>query len=1001
MVLLDHDRKMTPLSAFVLLLLLSITAAHDGGGVDEVAEKIRALQQKINSLSSTAADQQQQQRSAYGTHWIVVTSIQPPTHAIRVMADMPGWRVVVVGDEKGPPINSYAGMHGVYFCDVRQQFGYAIEDLLPRNSYARKMIGYLYAIDHGAQVIYESDDDNLLTVTNLTAAFLPNSTELLHYYEPDITAPLPVVNPYAHFGHASVWPRGYPLEALGVTQPARFRKSVANCWIQQSVANGDPDVDAIFRLTRKLQSQPIDIRFNGSAAAVALPQGVFCPYNSQNTLHHYNAFWALFLPAHVSFRVSDIWRSYWAQKLLWRVGGTLTFLPATVYQERNAHNYLKDFSDELQLYEDAGRLVRFLDSWEPLTYSLKDAMQQLAADMQKEGFWNEDDVGLLQLWCDSLAQIGYRFPPLVPYHYGQTNESTLVSLHYGQEAVESMSGVETLALRQKQSKPYITLVICILVAADQQELRSAIRNTYLKEPPAGVIYRFFTDYADAATEQALRAEQQHYGDLHITASSHCSARDCHSSFNLVLGALQWALHNYHFTYFLRVDSDGYLCLTKLLKTLQQRPRKAFIAGTYKCSSNKPDQQFRADESLLLFTEDVARLYSTAQPLLRNNVNTTFALNFGAFSFGLNVVLEEWGQAKSAADGCEHSLFIHRLKDANLIYKAHEAALTKGSVQSELLYEPICKAARYDKGKKEVVFSDKELWGTQRDNIDRYWLQNYVNYSSGSTALQHVEHDKQPLYQLPTDSSQLRRCLHRSSVDGLWQPAFRKENSSKSEEWRMDMLAFIHVKKRLLYIQIPKSGSTSIKFYLKKYGFEQISSVAQLPDHFNMDDYYSFTFVREPLSRFNAAYGTISSRMSLPDAAYSEYVAALVTESATFFASHHSLPQTFFITDDRGLPYKLNFVGKLEAFDAHWRLLSERIGIPPPPTGNAKNVGEGKPRILDWLFKQASPQEQRAVCDYYLSDFLCFGYSFPAICEQQLPAVNKEQLNFVRWSSSIY
>lgn len=32
--------------------------------------------------------------------------------------------------------------------------------LLPYNNYARKAFGYLYAIAHGADIIYETDDDN-------------------------------------------------------------------------------------------------------------------------------------------------------------------------------------------------------------------------------------------------------------------------------------------------------------------------------------------------------------------------------------------------------------------------------------------------------------------------------------------------------------------------------------------------------------------------------------------------------------------------------------------------------------------------------------------------------------------------------------------------------------------------------------------------------------------------------------------------------------------------
>ncbi|GFO05606.1 conserved uncharacterized protein [Plakobranchus ocellatus] len=34
------------------------------------------------------------------SHWIVVTTVAPPTADIMYMAALPGWKVVVVGDEK-------------------------------------------------------------------------------------------------------------------------------------------------------------------------------------------------------------------------------------------------------------------------------------------------------------------------------------------------------------------------------------------------------------------------------------------------------------------------------------------------------------------------------------------------------------------------------------------------------------------------------------------------------------------------------------------------------------------------------------------------------------------------------------------------------------------------------------------------------------------------------------------------------------------------------------
>jgi len=34
--------------------------------------------------------------------WVVITTIRSPTDAVRMLADQPGWKMVVVGDRKTP-----------------------------------------------------------------------------------------------------------------------------------------------------------------------------------------------------------------------------------------------------------------------------------------------------------------------------------------------------------------------------------------------------------------------------------------------------------------------------------------------------------------------------------------------------------------------------------------------------------------------------------------------------------------------------------------------------------------------------------------------------------------------------------------------------------------------------------------------------------------------------------------------------------------------------------
>ena len=96
-----------------------------------------------------------------------------------------------------------------------------------------------------------------------------------------------VVNPYRVLGApADAWPRGLPLEKI----QASFANSVMSEYeidsnsvgVVQSLANGDPDVDAIYRLTNKMIS--FDFARAPQHPVVAIPRGMLTPWNAQATI---------------------------------------------------------------------------------------------------------------------------------------------------------------------------------------------------------------------------------------------------------------------------------------------------------------------------------------------------------------------------------------------------------------------------------------------------------------------------------------------------------------------------------------------------------------------------------------------------------------------------------------------------------------------------------------------------------------------------------------------
>ena len=359
--------------------------------------------------------------TSVASQWIVITSINYPTAAVHNFASLRGWTTVIVADAKTPKdwlehlrANWNSTLPpSVVFLSVEQQpeLGYQILEVVPFKSYARKNVGYLYAIACGAQVIYETDDDNDLTegmqLDYLTHSMRPGQVSIGDEYSH-------TVNPYALFGRPDIWPRGFPLKAI-TNFTHEFRKvQHTSDWhwqarplVQQGLADLDPDVDAIWRLTQP--GQIGTVHFDAQPEAVAIKSGFFTPYNSQNTLHLSEAFWGLLIPYSTSIRVCDIWRSYWVQRLLWDIDGHLAFRPPNVEQIRNAHDYLTDFKDELQLYEQADDLVHFLYHWESSHTDLFSRIVQLAVDMAQHGFWKEEEVLLIKAWLADLTSTLHQY----------------------------------------------------------------------------------------------------------------------------------------------------------------------------------------------------------------------------------------------------------------------------------------------------------------------------------------------------------------------------------------------------------------------------------------------------------------------------------------------------------------------------------------------------------------------------------------------------------------
>jgi hypothetical protein len=325
------------------------------------------------------------------TSSLIITSISSPNAVMKAIAAESvknNIDFIVIGDSKSP-----AGfkLDGCRFFSIDEQLNlpFRFAKMVPQRHYSRKNIGYLLSKNN--EIIIETDDDNfpreefwLKREKNIPATLINNGGW---------------TNVYKYFSEDDIWPRGFPLELLSASAeiPKEELKTVS-CPIQQGLADENPDVDAVYRMCRKLPKS-----FQRKSP-LALGTNTWCPFNSQNTTWFREAFPLLYLPSYCSFRMTDIWRSFIAQRIAWTCGWPVLFHNATVWQERNEHVLLKDFEDEIPGYLNNAKICALLESLD-----LKEGVQHLTENlyrcyllMTSNNFIGKEEMPLVEAWIHDL-----------------------------------------------------------------------------------------------------------------------------------------------------------------------------------------------------------------------------------------------------------------------------------------------------------------------------------------------------------------------------------------------------------------------------------------------------------------------------------------------------------------------------------------------------------------------------------------------------------------------
>ena len=330
---------------------------------------------------------------------LVITSINKPNKTIRKIekiALLNNIRFIFVGDKKTPNFKSY----NFEYLDIKSQkklpfkyCQYALE-----NSYSRKNIGYIYAISKGAEKIYESDDDNIPNKNFFSQKI--NKFRLFEIKEKGF------INIYKYFlkdNKNIIWPRGLPLGKIYNNEKLNFsffKKKKINFSIIQRLCNGNPDVDAIYRLI----NNKININFPSGKGFFANNKS-YIPFNSQNTVWDQSVFPLMYLPTYCTMRSTDIWRLYITTYIMNKTNMRILFTSPTAFQKRNPHNLLNDFKLEVPVYKDVEKLIDILKkvkirkSKKYMLINLLNCYKKLV----EYRFIHKNELNLVKSWCKDIS----------------------------------------------------------------------------------------------------------------------------------------------------------------------------------------------------------------------------------------------------------------------------------------------------------------------------------------------------------------------------------------------------------------------------------------------------------------------------------------------------------------------------------------------------------------------------------------------------------------------
>lgn len=293
--------------------------------------------------------------------YVATTTINKPTKALKLFSKNKNCKLIVALDKKSENFELKNSI--VLSTNYQEKKWPKLSKLIGWNCIQRRNFAILEAFDRGAEIIALIDDDNIPKEN-----WFKNIYVNKFFKCKEVLINKKVFDPIGYTNHKNLWHRGMPLELVHNRIYKTKKKILIKPDVQANFWNGDPDIDAICRMILKPECIFKKSYFPFFSQKISI-------FNSQNTILSRKIIKDYFLFPHIG-RMDDIWASFYVSAKKYRI----IYGEPTVYQQRNAHNLIKDFSDEYIGYTNSLNLVEKLYSNPENIYKFLPKKSSLAFD---------------------------------------------------------------------------------------------------------------------------------------------------------------------------------------------------------------------------------------------------------------------------------------------------------------------------------------------------------------------------------------------------------------------------------------------------------------------------------------------------------------------------------------------------------------------------------------------------------------------------------------------